>query len=105
MGPNQRLEFETEGRFSRRAKTLFVTAVVLGVLVLFGVFLVGQYEEFLSIERQIAAINREIAEEMEITQALLHQRAIRGSAEYFERAARERLGLIHRNEIVIRMRN
>ena len=102
---DQQHEFNNDGRFGRRVSVFFVALLVIGILTVFGVFLVSQYEEFLVIERQIAALNREITVQHEITQSLLHQRATRGTAEYFERAARERLGLIHRNEIVVRMRN
>jgi len=98
---------DAEGKLSkagRRLRAVIVTVIVAALSVVFGVFIHHQYNNLMAVERRIAGYNRQIAEQQAITQELLRQRAIIGTAEHNEQVARQQLGLVHRNEIIFRRR-
>ncbi|MCL2702703.1 MAG: septum formation initiator family protein [Defluviitaleaceae bacterium] len=92
------------GTAGRRVGAFFVALVLIGLVCVLFVFFRYQYGILVSVEHDITAVRRDIEEQNEITQTLMHEKAMHGSAEYYEKIARDRLNLVYKNDIVFRIR-
>jgi cell division protein FtsB len=88
----------------KRLKNFLAILIMLGIFGVSAAFLRNQYDTIAELERQIARTRRDIEEQMITAESLLSERNAFGTAEFYERIARERLGLGFRNEVLIRMR-
>lgn len=88
----------------KRIRSFLLVVSVICLSYLFVTFIGYQYSTLLSVERKIAGISKDIEEQAARSAELERQKNLNGSSEYYEKVAREVLGLVYKNDIIFKKR-
>ncbi len=85
-----------------RISVISISCVVLLLMVILGVGSISLHEKNRNYKAQEAELQEKIAEEMARAEEIEELEAYVGSDKYVEDVAKEKLGLIHPNEIIFK---
>lgn len=94
------MKTKTKRRFQHRISVLSISGVVLFLAVVLGVGSISLHEKNRAYKAQEAELEEQIQTELAREEEIEELEEYVGSDEYVEDVAKEKLGLIHPNEII-----